>query len=370
MQWQYDSGLQHPPTGTIPVAAGMKQHLPSAIAGKERMNQKTINEPLTYENATGEITYTLTSDLLFHYVMQKSQKALMGLVCALEGIDSESVKSVEVLNPIDLNSYGKETIMDLKLLFNSGKIMNIELQMYTDKFWIARSLLYLCRAYDSLDRSDDYSKLKPTTHFCITNQELFPEYPEFYARFLLLNAKNHQPYTKNFGINVLQLNHINLATKEDIQNNLVYWAKLFNATTWEEFRALANNNDSIKEVGDLIFTLNTDNQAKEILEGQRRYREQMASQYTAGFTDCEEKLNPIIKQKDEIIAEMKARNAEMETRNAEMDNTIAEKDNTIAEKDNTIAEMKAHNTEIEARNAEMEAQIARLTAELSKYNHD
>ena len=127
---------------------------------------------------------------------------------------------------------------------------------------------------------------------------------------------------------MLQLNYIDLATKEDVQNNLVYWAKLFNATTWEEFRALANNNDSIKEVGDLIFTLNTDNQAKEILEGQRRYREQMASQYTAGFTDCEEKLNPIIKQKDEVIAEM------------------------------------------EARNAEMEAQIARLTAELSKYNNE
>ena len=129
------------------------------------------------------------------------------------------------------------------------------------------------------------------------------------------------------------------------QNNLVYWAKLFNASTWEEFRALANNNDSIKEVGDLIFTLNTDTQAKEILEGQRRYREQMASQYTAGFTDCEEKLNPIIKQKDKVIAE---------------------KDNVIAEKNNTIAKMKAHNTEIEARNAEMEAQIAQLTAELSK----
>ena len=72
-----------------------------------------------------------------------------------------------------------------------------------------------------------------------------------------------QPYTKNFGINVLQLNHIDFAIEEDVQNNLVYWAKLFNASTWEEFRALANNNDSIKEVDDLIFTLNTDNQAKE-----------------------------------------------------------------------------------------------------------
>ena len=42
-------------------------------------------------------------------------------------------------------------------------------------------------------------------------------------------------------------------------------------------------------MGNLIFELNYDNQAKEILEGQRRYREQMNSQYTAGYTDAEEK---------------------------------------------------------------------------------
>nr|WP_297706974.1 hypothetical protein [uncultured Butyrivibrio sp.] len=41
---------------------------------------------------------------------------------------------------------------------------------------------------------------------------------------------------------MLQLNHIELATEEDEENNLVYWARLFNATTWEEFKALAENN--------------------------------------------------------------------------------------------------------------------------------
>ncbi len=39
----------------------------------------------------------------------------------------------------------------------------------------------------------------------------------------------------------------------------------------------------------MIFELNYADQEKYILEGQRRYREQMNSQYTAGYTDAEEK---------------------------------------------------------------------------------
>ena len=125
----------------------------------------------------------------------------------------------------------------------------------------------------------------------------------------LPTSKNHHLYTDKFGINMLQLNHTDLATKEDIRNNLVYWANLFKVTTWEEFKNLAKNHPDIEEVGNLIFELNYDNQAKELLEGQRRYREQMNSQYTAGYTDAEEKYeNEIVK----LQAELKTLQAELE----------------------------------------------------------
>ena len=111
-----------------------------------------------------------------------------------------------------------------------------------------------------------------------------------------------------------------MATEEDISNNLVYWAKLFNASTWEEFKDLAKDNKAIEEVGNMIFTINSDDQTKEILEGQRRYREQMASQYTAGYTDAEEKLSAVISEKDALISE---------------------KDALISEKDTLIAKLQA-----------------------------
>ena len=76
---------------------------------------------------------------------------------------------------------------------------------------------------------------------------------------------------------MLSLNHTDVATEDDISNNLVYWASIFKATTWEEFKALADEDPTMEEVANLILELNTDNQAKELLEGQRRYREMMAT---------------------------------------------------------------------------------------------
>ena len=132
---------------------------------------------------------------------------------------------------------------------------------------------------------------------------------------------------------MLQLNHIDIATEEDISNNLVFWANLFNATTWEEFKALAKDHPDIKEVGNLIFELNYDNHAKDLLEGQRRYREQMNSQYTAGYTDAAEKFEQEISKKDATIADNKA--------------IIAARDATIADKNLEIETLKAKLKEYE-----------------------
>ena len=288
--------------------------------------QKTKTE---YQFATGEIEFTLTSDLMFHYVMQESKGALISLVCALKGIPQSDVKDIIVLNPISLNSDAKETIMDLKLILNNDEIINIELQMYLDDFWVGRSILYLCRAYDSIGEGDNYSLLKPTTHICITDKDLIEGADDFYSRYLLMDVKNHKPYSTDFGINVLQLNHIDKATREDIDNDLVYWAKLFKVKTWEEFKALADGNVIIEEVGNLIYEVNADTQAKELMEGRRRYREQLATSYAAGEIKARKELSAIIADKDATIAADKA--------------TIAADKTTIANLMARIAELEEQN---------------------------
>ena len=101
---------------------------------------------------------------------------------------------------------------------------------------------------------------------------------------------------------MLQLIHIDKATDDNVKNGLAYWAKLFMAKTWEEFKALADGNYTIEEVGNLILELNYDNQAKELLEGRRRYREQLATSFAAGEIKATKKLSSIIDEQNVELA--------------------------------------------------------------------
>lgn len=68
----------------------------------------------------------------------------------------------------------------------------------------------------------------------------------------------------------------------------------------------------------MILELNTDDQAKELLEGRRRYREQLATSYAAGEINTAKKLNSIIEQKDAVIASQNTEIATLSDKNASL----------------------------------------------------
>ena len=119
--------------------------------------------------------------------------------------------------------------------------------------WERRSLLYLCRSFDSIGVGEKYSELKPTTLIAIMDNPMFPDYPEFYSHYMFLNTKNHQPYSTLLSLNVLYLNRTDLATEKDIKHDLVYWAKLFHTTTWEDLKDLCTAHHDFEEVEKTLF---------------------------------------------------------------------------------------------------------------------
>ena len=86
----------------------------------------------------------------------------------------------------------------------------------------------------------------------------------------------------------------------------------------------------------MIFELDYSTQEKYILEGRRRYREQMNSQYTAGYTDAEEKCKAELAKKEALIAKKEAE--------------IAEKERLIAEKKAEIANMRSKISKLQESN--------------------
>ena len=111
-----------------------------------------------------------------------------------------------------------------------------------------------------------------------------------------------EPYTTNFALNVLDLRHIDLATEEDKKHKVDYWARLFVAKTWEEFRAVAAEDPALEEVGKLMYNINADEMERNLCEAHRKYVMEYNTQYSsgkrAGIEEAETYYKPILEEKD------------------------------------------------------------------------
>lgn len=204
-----------------------------------------------------------------------------------------SKKTITIQTPIILGEAfnDKTSILDIHIKLNNNSYLNIEMQVLRDPHWTNRSLFYLCRTFSKLKKGENYDKLHPVTHIGFLDFTLFPEYPEFYATYKLLNTKNYHLYSDKLTLNVIDLNHIDLATEEDKAYKLDYWVKIIKATTWEELRMLSQNDVNIEEIVRTLYRCNSEEDIQlqcDLIEGKmyfdelnRREQEQRRAEYEA-----------------------------------------------------------------------------------------
>ena len=265
----------------------------------------------SFMEAKGVIEYNMTNNYMFRYILQQNKKVLTGLICSLLHLKPEQINNIEVINPIDLadDITGKEFILDINVMLNDDSIINLEMQVANEHNWPERSLMYLCRTFDHLYRGQEYEEALPVHHIGFLDFTLFPEHPEFYATYQLLNIKDYHRYSSKFTLSVVNLTQTELAREEDKANKIDYWARLFKAKTWEEIKMLAQNNEYLEEAANSIYKAN----AVEIVRQQCRARE-----------DAERRERTLIRNYNLIKEELDAANAELATANTELANANAE----------------------------------------------
>ena len=224
--------------------------------------------PENFSSLTGELPYTMTNDALFHIVFEVSPNALKALICSLLRLDPSEVNSVQITNPLEFgnNIYAKSFVLDIRILLNDHTMINIEMQVVNLCFWKERSLGYLCRTFDNLNKGEDYAATKPAFHIGILDFEIFSGDTEFYATYHLANDITHKIYSDKFRLSVLQLNQVEHATPEDVSYNLTLWAKFFKATTWEEIHMLAEQNPIIADLAKTVYHVTADERIRQLCE--------------------------------------------------------------------------------------------------------
>lgn len=288
---------------------------------KKQMNAHFANRLSSF---SGTIDYPLKNDYMFRSVLQSNLYALKGLICALLHLDANLIQSIEILNPIELGKAiaDKDFYLDIKILMNDNTLINLEMQIRNEYNWPERSLVYLCRLFDNLNSGDKYKAIKPAFQIGILDFTPFPDHPEFFATYKMINEKDHHKYSDKFTLHVLDLTQIHLATGEDKTYHLDRWAELFKADTWEEFKMIAADDEYMQEAGQTLFKLNTKDQI--------RYQ-------------CEARV-----ENQRIWNTMQAVLEEAKSDLAASKSALAEKDSIIAEKDSTIVKLQTVISGLEA----------------------
>lgn len=314
------------------------------------MKQK--NQP--YMQATGVLPHSLVNDYMFKALLQKNQVVLKHLVCSMLHLRPEEVVSVVLRNPIVLGKAlaedfdSKTFVLDVNVLLNDQVLINLEMQVVNYKNWPERSLTYLCRNFDQLSRGEDYIHVKPVIHIGFLDFTLFKDHPEFYATYKMMNEKNHQVYTDKFVLSVVDLNHTELATREDREWKIDYWASLFKATTWEELKMLAQQNSILEDAVETIYELTADETVQEQCKAREKHVREMRTVLTEKEMAMQEK-------------EMAMQEKEMAVQEKEI--AVQEKDKAIQERDKALQEKERAAQESEQEIAQLRQKIEQLTQE-------
>ena len=253
-----------------------------------------------WRHANGKIAYGMTNDYMFRMVLQSNNNVLKGIISSMMHVPSDTITTVEIANPIELGKYieDKDYVLDIKVKLNDNSIINLEMQVADLGNWQNRSLSYLCRTFENVQKGEDYNSVMPVTHIGFLDYDLFPEEKEFYSKNMLQNVKTGTIYNRNFCLRVLSLNQIELATEEDKRWHIDEWARLFKATTWEELKMIAEKDKVYSEAANSIYEQNSDETVRMMCEARKEaiFHEQYVQNKM-------ESLEKQLSQKDEQLSQ-------------------------------------------------------------------
>ena len=211
------------------------------------MNHPAVYLPDPYLKTLADsdcpLDISLTNDFAFKKTF-RNKKALTGLLSCLLDIPAGQIADIGFPDTFLHGDYVEdhEGILDIRLVLNHRKHINIEIQMHTYPFWEERSLFYLAKMYtEDFCKGEDYSSLKECIHISILGFDL--EQKKLFSVIRLMGDRNCRVYSSKLSLRVLYLKQIENATEEEKQTDVYKWARLISVRGWEELKRMAGSDE-------------------------------------------------------------------------------------------------------------------------------
>ena len=206
------------------------------------------------------------SDVAFKELM-RNETVRRHFISDVLGIPLEEIQRVWLENTFlgRHSRWEKEGILDVRLLLNDDRRINIELQIKEVPAWDKRSLFYLSKMYsEGVHTGEDYDRLKKCIVICVLGfmWDAKPGYHKVYY----LRDQEGQLYSDQFEIHVIELN------KELTGDRLDDWIRLFRVESMEELKMIQSKNPGVMEAVKEATTMNLGRRLRALYEEYMRIK--------------------------------------------------------------------------------------------------
>ncbi len=189
-------------------------------------------------------------------MLMENEKVRKYFISDVLNIPPEEIKSVQVSNPFLWKRHirHKLGILDVLLILNNDKKINIELQVKMVKNWDKRVLFYTSKMFtEDLLAGQNYQKLKKCISISLLDFNLDKE-PR-YHRIYRLRDEEGSVFSDLFEIHIIESKTgfyypnsiIELRKKLNGNGRMDDWIRLFNATTEEDLDMIKTKNPGVQE---------------------------------------------------------------------------------------------------------------------------
>jgi len=164
-----------------------------------------------------------------------------GFLSDILKIPRSAIKETRIVNPNlwKRGSKEKQGIVDIRILLNNERVINIEIQVIPRKHWDKRQLFYLSKMYtENARRGEDYDNLPDCISIAILDFSITDD--EEYYHCYKLRDEQGKIFSNAISVYILELDK-KLGREEELDD----WVRLLRAKSEEELDLIKTKNKSI-----------------------------------------------------------------------------------------------------------------------------
>ncbi|MFA6782305.1 MAG: Rpn family recombination-promoting nuclease/putative transposase [Sedimentibacter sp.] len=183
-------------------------------------------------------------------------------------MNEEEIDEIQYIDTHTLKEYvdDKYIVMDVRLLLKDKCEIDIEMQVMNFRYWTNRVMYYSSRMLsEQLKRGQDYGKFIKCVSISILDFNIFDKnsYPGYYSSYHVREDIDGRTFSDLLEFHVIELPKIPEVLIEDLNDDLLIWAKFINSKNREEMITLTEKNEGIKAAFDELVSLENDDERRQ-----------------------------------------------------------------------------------------------------------